>query len=145
LASALQQLGFEACTSDQCVYINKKTRILIVTYVDDMLIIGKDIAKVKILKKKLIKIFDIEDLGPAKYFVRVRITRDRKKDTITLCQDAYINKILERYGMEMSLSRYTNGFRSYRNYDTIRRTSYERRYQALQIENRLSDVPGSSD
>jgi hypothetical protein len=36
-----------------------------------MLIIGKDIAKVKILKKKLIKIFDMEDLGPAKYFVGV--------------------------------------------------------------------------
>jgi hypothetical protein len=36
-----------------------------------MLIISKDIAKVKIFKKKLIKIFDIEDLGPAKYFIRV--------------------------------------------------------------------------
>jgi hypothetical protein len=36
-----------------------------------MLIIGKDIAKVKTLKKKLIKIFDIKDLGPAKYFVEV--------------------------------------------------------------------------
>jgi hypothetical protein len=36
-----------------------------------MLIIGKDIAKVKILKKKLIKIFNIKDLGPAKYFVGV--------------------------------------------------------------------------
>jgi hypothetical protein len=50
-----------------------------------MLIIGKDIAKVKILKKKLIKIFDIEDLGLAKYFIGVQITRDRKKGTITLC------------------------------------------------------------
>jgi hypothetical protein len=36
-----------------------------------MLIIGKDIAKVKILKKKLMKIFDMKDLGLAKYFVRV--------------------------------------------------------------------------
>jgi hypothetical protein len=36
-----------------------------------MLIISKDIAKVKILKKKLMKIFNIEDLGLAKYFVGV--------------------------------------------------------------------------
>jgi hypothetical protein len=50
-----------------------------------MLIISKDIAKVKILKKKLIKIFDIEDLGLTKYFIGVQITRDRKKGTITLC------------------------------------------------------------
>jgi hypothetical protein len=65
-----------------------------------MLIISKDIAKVKILKKKLIKIFDIEDLGPAKYFVRVRITKDRKEGTITLCQNTYINKVLKRYNIE---------------------------------------------
>jgi hypothetical protein len=50
-----------------------------------MLIISKDIIKVKTLKKKLIKIFDIKDLGLAKYFVEVQIIRDKKKDTITLC------------------------------------------------------------
>jgi hypothetical protein len=65
-----------------------------------MLIISKDIAKVKILKKKLIKIFDIKDLGPAKYFIEVRITRNRKEGIITLCQDAYIDKVLERYSIE---------------------------------------------
>jgi hypothetical protein len=65
-----------------------------------MLIIGKDIVKVKILKKKLIKIFHIKDLGLAKYFVRVQITRNRKKGTIILCQDIYIDKILERYSIE---------------------------------------------
>jgi hypothetical protein len=50
-----------------------------------MLIISKDITKVKILKKKLIKIFDIKDLGLAKYFIRVQITRDKKEGMITLC------------------------------------------------------------
>jgi hypothetical protein len=50
-----------------------------------MLIINKDIIKIKILKKKLIKIFNIKDLGLAKYFVRVRIIRDKKEGTITLC------------------------------------------------------------
>ena len=43
--------------------------------------------------------FEIEDLGPVKYFVGVRITRNRKEGTIALCQDAYIRKILERYGI----------------------------------------------
>jgi len=42
----------------------------------------------------------MEDLGPAEYFIGVRITRNRKEGTITLCQDAYISKILKRYGME---------------------------------------------
>ena len=44
--------------------------------------------------------FEIEDLGPASYFVGVRITRNRKAGTISLCQDAYVTKVLHRYGME---------------------------------------------
>ena len=82
------------------MYINKETGILIVIYIDDMLIIGKDKAKIKALKKSLMRRFEMEDLGPARYFVGVRITRNRKEGTISLCQDAYINKILKRYGMQ---------------------------------------------
>jgi hypothetical protein len=59
-----------------------------------MLIIRKDRAKIKALKKSLMKKFEMEDLGPAKYFVGVRITRNREEGTISLYQDAYINKIL---------------------------------------------------
>ena len=39
-----------------------------------MLIIGKDKAKIKTLKKYLIRKFKMENLGPIKYFIRVRIT-----------------------------------------------------------------------
>ena len=48
--------------------------ILIVIYINNILIIGKDKAKIKALKKSLIKRFKIEDLGPVKYFIEVRIT-----------------------------------------------------------------------
>jgi hypothetical protein len=65
-----------------------------------MLIIRKDKRKIKILKQDLAVKFEMEDLGPAKYFVGVRITRDKKKGTISLCQDAYIDKVLMRFGME---------------------------------------------
>jgi len=39
-----------------------------------MLIISKDKAKIKALKKSLIRRFEIEDLSPAEYFVEVKIT-----------------------------------------------------------------------
>ena len=39
-----------------------------------MLIINKNKAKIKALKKYLIKKFEIEDLSPTKYFIEVRIT-----------------------------------------------------------------------
>ena len=42
-------------------------------YVDNILIIGKDKAKIKALKKSLIRKFKMEDLSLAKYFVKVKI------------------------------------------------------------------------
>ena len=39
-----------------------------------MLIINKDKVKIKALKKCLIRKFKMEDLGPIKYFIGVRIT-----------------------------------------------------------------------
>ena len=65
-----------------------------------MLIIGKDKGKIKTLKRDLATKFKIEDIGPVNYFIGVRITRDRERKTISLCQDAYVAKILERFQIE---------------------------------------------
>ena len=56
-------MGFKACTSDQYIYINKLIGILIIIYVNNILIISKNKAKIKALKKSLIRRFEIEDLG----------------------------------------------------------------------------------
>jgi len=48
--------------------------ILIIIYINNILIIGKNKAKIKALKKSLIRRFKIEDLGPVKYFIGVKIT-----------------------------------------------------------------------
>jgi len=50
------------------------TGILITTHINNILIINKDKAKIKALKKSLIKRFKIDDLGPAKYFIKIKIT-----------------------------------------------------------------------
>src|SRR6266568_4742059 len=71
LAFILQQLGFKAYINNQCIYINKSTGILIIMYINNMLIIGKNKAKIKALKKSLIRRFKIEDLGLIKYFIGV--------------------------------------------------------------------------
>ena len=84
LSNVLKELGFEPYTSDQCVYINQKTGILIITYVNDILVLGKNARKIKELKRAIVSKFEIEDLGLAKYFLGVRITRNREKGTITL-------------------------------------------------------------
>lgn len=44
--------------------------------------------------------FEMEDLGECKFFLGMKLTRDRTNRTITLVQDKYIDSILVSYGME---------------------------------------------
>ncbi|GJS14604.1 retrotransposon protein, putative, ty1-copia subclass [Tanacetum coccineum] len=56
----------------------------------------------EIVKSYLGRCFAMKDLGEAAYILRIKIYRDRSKWLISLCQSAYIEKILKRYFMENS-------------------------------------------
>jgi hypothetical protein len=64
LAAALQELGFEPLDSDNCVYLNSITKVIIVMYIDDLLIIAKSIPAMTELKELLASKFSIKELGP---------------------------------------------------------------------------------
>ncbi|KAK2066350.1 hypothetical protein P8C59_000179 [Phyllachora maydis] len=59
------------------VFYNAKTCYSIVTYIDNRLFIGPDIGYITDLKKRLNKVYTIEDLGPAAYFLGVQVIKDR--------------------------------------------------------------------
>ncbi|KAK2068015.1 hypothetical protein P8C59_002689 [Phyllachora maydis] len=73
----LKSLGYLPLISDPGVFYNTKTCHFIVTYIDDCLFIGPNIGYITDLKKRLNKVYAIEDLGPAAYFLGVQIIRDR--------------------------------------------------------------------
>lgn len=98
----LSEIGFQPLGSYNCIYFQKSSGIILVTYVDDFLIVGRNRRKIDVLKEKLRSKFDLEDLGTANYFLGVRIFRDRPSKRIYLCQDAYIKQILERYSLNNS-------------------------------------------
>ncbi|KAK2072095.1 hypothetical protein P8C59_006471 [Phyllachora maydis] len=54
--------------------------------IDDCLFIGPDIGYITDLKKRLNKVYTIEDLGPAAYFLGVQIIRDRPNRRLWLNQ-----------------------------------------------------------
>ena len=64
---------------------------------DNMLITRPNPDQITQIKEALKSQFEIDDIGPATYFVGMRIIRNRAKRSITLIQDAYINKILKKY------------------------------------------------
>ncbi|KAK2073783.1 hypothetical protein P8C59_008032 [Phyllachora maydis] len=65
----LKSLGYLPLISDLGVFYNAKTCHFIVTYIDDCLFIGPNIGYITDLKKRLNKVYAIEDLGPAAYFL----------------------------------------------------------------------------
>jgi hypothetical protein len=86
---------------ESCVY--KKVRgsvvVFVVLYVDDILLIRNHILVMEIIKSLLRKSFSVKNLGEVAYILGIKIYRDRSKSLIGLGQDAYIDKILNRFNM----------------------------------------------
>ncbi|KAK2069730.1 hypothetical protein P8C59_004284 [Phyllachora maydis] len=82
----LKSLGYLPLISDPGVFYNAKTCHFIVTYIDNCLFIGPNIGYITDLKKRLNKVYAIEDLGPAAYFLGMQIIRDRPNRRLWLNQ-----------------------------------------------------------
>ncbi|KAK2070810.1 hypothetical protein P8C59_005277 [Phyllachora maydis] len=95
----LKSLGYLPLISDPGVFYNAKTCHFIVTYVDDCLLIGPNIGYITDLKKRLNKVYAIEDLGPAAYFLGVQIIRDRPNRRLWLNQSQYVEEAVSRFNL----------------------------------------------
>ncbi|KAK2072718.1 hypothetical protein P8C59_007055 [Phyllachora maydis] len=84
---------------DLGVFYNAKTCHFIVTYIDDCLFIGPNIGYITDLKKRLNKVYAIEDLGPAAYFLGVQIIRDRPNRRLWLNQSQYVEEAVSRFNL----------------------------------------------
>ncbi|KAK2071017.1 hypothetical protein P8C59_005474 [Phyllachora maydis] len=95
----LKSLGYLPLISDPGVFYNAKTCHFIVTYIDDCLFIGPNIGYITDLKKRLNKVYAIEDLGPAAYFLGVQIIRDRPNRRLWLNQSQYVEEAVSRFNL----------------------------------------------
>jgi hypothetical protein len=97
---ALKQLGLTPLDKDDCVYIHRtgKEMIVISLYVDDLFLFTGSTKLLKQFKEGLTNRFEMEDLGEAKLVLGMQITRDRTKRTLTISQQAYLEKVLDKVG-----------------------------------------------
>lgn len=103
--SVMEKQGYKKTTSDHCVFVQKFSDddfIILLLYVDDMLIVGRNASRIDRLKKQLNKSFAMKDLGPAKQILGIRISRDRDIKKLYLSQEKYIEKVLQRFNMSKS-------------------------------------------
>ncbi|GKF19505.1 putative RNA-directed DNA polymerase [Tanacetum coccineum] len=72
--SVIGKQGFQKTFSDHCVFFQRfgdDDFIILLLYVDDMLIVGKNIRRIAQLKQDLSKSFAMKDLGPTKQILDI--------------------------------------------------------------------------
>ena len=82
LESFMCEQGYKKTTYDHCVFVKSFSSddfIILLLYVDDMLIVGKDIFIIDRLKKTLSESFAMKDMGAAKRILGIGISRDRRE------------------------------------------------------------------
>jgi hypothetical protein len=101
----VHEMGFAATISDPSLYFRRSRTgrlMMIYRFVDDLQ--GShhsaDAAEFMTLMALLQKRFNVKTMATSTWMLGMRITRDRKLRTITLDQELYITKALERYGLQ---------------------------------------------
>ncbi|MCO5595683.1 hypothetical protein L7F22_049728 [Adiantum nelumboides] len=103
----MRSQGYMRTETDHCLYTKRMadgSLQILILYVDDMLIAGKDKHNVDALKGKLSETFDMKDLGDASHILGMRIIRDRNRGLLYLSQQTYVEKVLKRFNMERGKS-----------------------------------------
>ena len=84
-----------------CVYFESFNDIfsILVLYIGDMIIASKSMEEINRLKARLSSKFDMKGLGAAKHILGMEIHRDKKNGNLWLSQRKYVEKVLEKFGM----------------------------------------------
>jgi hypothetical protein len=95
----LSVLGLTQIPESQCLYTNG--RLLVFFYVDDVVILyhRDHYPEFQEFKDALLRTYDFKDLGTLKWFLGIRILRDRTLRKLWLCQDSYIEKVARTFNL----------------------------------------------
>ena len=73
--------------------------VILMLYVDDILIVGRNVSRIDRLKKQLSKSFAMKDLGTTKKILAIRIKRNRALKKLYLSHEQYIENVLKIFNM----------------------------------------------
>ncbi|KAG1666576.1 hypothetical protein FOA52_000543 [Chlamydomonas sp. UWO 241] len=102
ILSSLTNLGFVTSVADPCLFIrpakSRSDYVYLLLYVDDMLVIGRT-SSVREVVGQVTKAYECRDLGCAKQFLGMAITRDRGSRTILLTQAELTKQLLLKFNL----------------------------------------------
>lgn len=101
LNQTLLEFGLKRTVSDQCMYVKKTNRhiMIVMIWVDDVLIAFSDKNEEIQLREALSSKYKVKYLGNASVILGINITRNREKGTISIDQRKYMVQVLERFNM----------------------------------------------
>ncbi|KAJ2929484.1 hypothetical protein H1R20_g7604, partial [Candolleomyces eurysporus] len=102
LCFVLLKLGLNKSKADHALFYRFKSPTeycLLGVATDDFTFVADSTGTVKKLKGEMGKHMELAEMGELSWILGVDVRRDLKARTITLSQTAYINHILERFGM----------------------------------------------
>ena len=105
LYECLIQNEFIQNPADHCVYIKHNERLLIVSWVDDVIIAADKVTSLSNVKKMLMSEFKMKDLGNLNHFIRIDFHITQR--CIKMNQNKYIGRVLERCNMSNCKPRVT--------------------------------------
>ena len=101
MSSAYEALGYYKSLADPCVHsqVNGDEFTLTSTYMDN--IFGTSSTKAGAVKAKdeIESCFEIKDVGELGYILGIHVDRDKETGVISLSQTAYLQHVLEHFGM----------------------------------------------
>lgn len=97
LRSILEKYGFTILPTDEGIFINYNPLTILVCHVDDIIATGIDITYINNLINKIQKDIKIQPLGDITTFLGINFEVDYTTKTISLSQNNYIDKILNKY------------------------------------------------
>jgi hypothetical protein len=97
LTSTLSKLGLRPIPEAECLYVTSK--LIVFFYVDDIAVLARstDIDAYQSFRTDLLNHYEMRDLGQLKWFLGIRVIRDRSQRKIWLCQDSYIDKVARTF------------------------------------------------
>jgi hypothetical protein len=81
--------------------------VVVVVYVDDLSILASTLALIAEFKARIASIYRFTDVGEITHFLGLRVLRNRKTRTISIDQQHYIEKIVERFDFETAPPKWT--------------------------------------
>jgi Reverse transcriptase (RNA-dependent DNA polymerase) len=99
LSSALRELSMQPGLEEPCLFLTN--HLIVFFFVDDICYMfrARDQAIADAFRDNIHSRFKIRDLGELKWFLGIRVVRDRSRRRLWLCQDSYMEAIAARFNL----------------------------------------------